>query len=120
WSSDVCSSDLFHAAVPAAVVILAVAVIVEVRLVVLFVVAHEVAQREAVVRRDEVDARVRTTSAVFVQIARSRHAIGELPDQTALSFPIVPNDIAVLPVPFGPADGKAADLIAALAQVPGL
>ena len=46
-----------HAAVPAAVVVRAVAVALEVGLVALALVAHEVVQREAVVRGDEVDAR---------------------------------------------------------------
>src|SRR4030095_10341461 len=108
------------AAIPAAVVILAVAVVVLVRLVVLLVVAHQVAQREAVVRGHEVDARLRAGAAVLVQVTRSGHAISEVADQPALAFPIVANHVAILAVPFGPADREAPDLVAPFAEIPRL
>ncbi len=108
------------AAVPAAVVILAVAVVVLVRFVVLLVVAHQVAQREAVVRGDEIDAGIRPAAAVLVQVARAGDAIGELADQPALAFPVVADHVAILAVPLGPADREAPDLVAAFAEVPRL
>ena len=60
------------AAVPAAVVVGAVAVVLAVGLVVLGVVADEVGEREAVVDRDEVDRRGRTPAAVTEQVRASR------------------------------------------------
>ena len=60
------------AAVPGPVVALAVAVVLAVGLVVLLVVGDEVAQREAVVRGDEVDARDRPAAGVLVQVGASR------------------------------------------------
>ena len=98
----------FDAAVPAAVVVLAVAVVLAVGLVVLVVVAHEVAQREAVVRGDEVDAGVRPAAAVLVQIARAGDAVGELADQAAVALPVVADRVAILAVPLGPADREVA------------
>src|SRR5687768_17760259 len=52
----------FDSAIPAAVVVGAVAVRLVVRLVVLALVAHQVLEREAVVRGDEVDARARAAA----------------------------------------------------------
>ncbi|MNC85935.1 hypothetical protein D3C83_15600 [compost metagenome] len=60
-----------RAAIPAEVVILAVAVVGEIGLVVLFVIAHEIVERKTVMRGDEVDARAGAASAVAVEIARS-------------------------------------------------
>ena len=108
------------AAIPAAVVGVAVSIVLAVRFVVLFVVAHEVFEREPVVRGDEVDARVGTAAIARVQIARAGDPVRELADQPALAFPDRAHDVAVLAVPLGPAHGEVADLIAALAQVPGL
>ena len=42
----------------------------------------EIAQREAVVRGDEVDARVRMTAVVLVEIARAGEAIAEIGDRS--------------------------------------
>ena len=56
------------AAVPRPVVRLAVGVALSVRLVVLFVVRDEIAQREAVVRSHEVDARDGASRVVLVEV----------------------------------------------------
>ena len=69
------------AAVPRAVVVGPVAVVLEVGLVVLVVVGDEVAQREAVVRGDEVDRRERVAAVVLVEVARAGQARGELADR---------------------------------------
>ena len=69
----------FDAAVPRAVVALAVAVVLAVRLVVLVVVRDEVAQREAVVRGDEVDADAYgRRPVVVVEVGAAGEAVGEL------------------------------------------
>ena len=66
------------AEVPGAVVVGAVAVVLQVRLVVLLVVGDEVAQREAVVRGDEVDRGERVAAVVLVQVAGAGQARGEV------------------------------------------
>src|SRR3569623_1439848 len=97
-----------------------VAISVVVGLVKLVVETHEVLQREAVVTRDEVDARIRPPPAVLVQIARAREAIGHVAYQTAVALPVGAHGVAVARVPLRPADRKIADLVATLAEVPGL
>src|SRR5581483_3260573 len=67
----------FGAVVPGAVVVGAVLVPLLVRLVVLVVVRDEVAQREPVVRSDEVDRRKRLAAVRLVEVARSREARGK-------------------------------------------
>ena len=52
----------FDAAVPAHVVVVAVAILFAVGLVVLLLVGHKIRQRESVVRRHEIDAGVRLTA----------------------------------------------------------
>ena len=68
------------AAVPAAVVVGAVAVVLEVGLVVLLVVRDEVVEREAVVGGDEVDRRGRPAAVRLVEVAGAREAPRELGD----------------------------------------
>ena len=70
------------AAVPRPVVALAVAVALAVGLVVLVVVRDQVAQREAVVRGDEVDARDGAAAVVLVEVARAGEAGGELAERS--------------------------------------
>src|SRR5262249_16233763 len=65
-------------AVPTQVVVLAVAVVLEIRLVVLVVVAHQIRHREAVVRGHEIDARVRLAPAARVQIVAAGEPRREL------------------------------------------
>ena len=107
-----------HAAVPAEIVVLAVRIPFTVGFVVLLVVAHEVGEREPVVSRDEVDARVRTPAALFIQIAAAGQSGCQLGDTGAVAAPEPSHGIAVLPVPFGPLRGKVTDLVPAFAQIP--
>ena len=74
----------FDAAVPRSVVVLAVLVVLAVGLVVLLVVGDQVAQREAVVRGDEVHARVRAPAVVLVEIGAAGQSTGELAERRAL------------------------------------
>ena len=85
----------------------------------LLVVRDEVAQREAVVRGDEVDRRERIASVVGVEVGRAGEPLRELAD-VRLSAPEVAHRVAVLPVPLGPEDGEVPDLVAARADVPRL
>src|SRR5512145_213400 len=69
-----------HAAVPAAVVVRAVAVAFQIGFVTLTLVAHEVVQSEAVVRGHEVDASDGRAAAALENILGARDARGELAD----------------------------------------
>ena len=108
------------AAVPRAVVALAVAVVLAVGLVVLLVVRDEVAQREAVVGGDEVDARRRAAAVGLVEVGAAGEAVGELAERLVLAPPVVADGVAVLAVPLRPQRREVADLVAALADVPRL
>src|SRR5580692_5411178 len=68
----------FGAAIPRAVVAVAVAILFAVRLVVLVVVGDQVAQREAVVCGYEVDAGVRTAPAPRIEVRAAGEPRGEL------------------------------------------
>src|SRR5262245_16198069 len=108
----------FGAAVPAQVVAFAVAVVLEVGVVVLLVVADQVLQCEPVVRSDEVDARVRTAAAPLIQVIAARDPGCWLGDNAGVAAPEAANRVAVLTVPFGPQHRKIPDLVAALAEIP--
>ena len=109
----------FDAAVPRAVVVGAVAVVLAVRVVVLLVVRDEVAQREAVVRGDEVDRRERPLAVALVEIRRAAEARRELRDADRAA-PEVAHRVAVDAVPLRPEDREVADLVAAGPDVPRL
>ena len=84
------------------------------------VVADQIVQGEPIVGGDEIDAGVRAAAIVLVQIGGAGQAIGQLADQSALAAPVVAHHVAILAVPFAPADRKLADLIAVFAHVPWL
>ena len=100
--------------------LVAVAIVFAVGLVVVVVVGDEVVQREAVVAGDEIDAGVRPAAAPFIEIAGAAEARGEFGDHAAVALPEPADRVAVAAVPFRPQRREIADLIAALAQVPGL
>src|SRR5262249_45976143 len=83
-------------------------------------VADEIFEGEAVMRGDEVDRRVRPPPVALVQIARAGETEAEIAHLTALAFPERAERVAVTPVPLGPAHRKVPDVVAALADVPGL
>src|SRR5690606_25083395 len=98
----------------------AVAVAFAVGLVVLIGVAHEISQREAVMRGDEVDARVGPPAALLVEIAAAGETRGQLRYDVVVAAPEAADGVAVLAVPFRPFRRKVADLIPAFAEVPRL
>src|SRR5439155_939376 len=110
----------FRAAVPRAVERFAVGVPFAVRGVVLLVVGDEVAQREAVVRRDEVDAGHRPARVVLVEVGASREPRRQLRDSRRFTSPEIAHCVSEPAVPFRPEGGEVADLVAALADVPWL
>src|SRR5688572_1711189 len=98
---------------------MAVAVFLAVRLVVAFVVGNQVVEREAIMRCDEVDARVGFAPEAIEQIRRgqqSRRGRGG----GRLAPPIIAHRVSILVVPFRPAGWEPADLIAAGAAIPWL
>ena len=107
------------AVVPRPVVALAVPVVLAVGLVVLLVVGDQVAQGEAVVGGDEVDARERAPPGVLVEVGGARQPAGELAER-GLAAPEVTDGVAVLAVPLRPLRREVADLVATRADVPGL
>ena len=105
-------------AIPTVVRVVAVAVFLPVGFVVLLVMAHEVAQCEAVMAGDEIQARTRAAAVVAVEIAAAGKACGEFSNTRARAFPEAADAIPVAPVPFCPKDGEVADLIPIRAEIP--
>ena len=103
----------FHTAVPAAVVVGAVAIVLAVRFVVLAVVADEVCKREPVVHRHDVHRGGRAPAAVPVEIARAADARREIGQRAWRRAPEVTNRVAVLAVPLAPAGGEPAEVVGA-------
>src|SRR6185437_14813952 len=68
----------------------------------------------------EVDAGVRPFSAAFVQITAAGNPVTQLGNLSSVALHVAADGIAVLVVPFGPAQGKVADLVTAGSQVPRL
>ncbi len=98
---------------------MAVAVVFAVRLVVLVVVGDEIAQGEAVVRSDEIDARPRFPPAEIELVGR-RAKSGSERLGARHPAPVISYGVAERVVPLGPARREAADLVAARAAVPWL
>src|SRR5262249_58261114 len=97
-----------------------VAIVFAVGFVVLALVAHEVAQREAVVAGDEVDAGVRTASGGTVEVAAPGQPVGQVGHLAGVAAPEAPHPVPILAVPLRPAHRKVPHLVAAGTQVPGL
>ena len=108
------------AVVPRSVVRFAVVAVLAVGLVVLVVVRHEVAQREAVVGGDEVDRRGRPAGVGLVEVGAAGEAVAELGERRRFAAPEVADRVAVPAVPLRPLRREVADLVAALADVPRL
>ena len=93
------------------IVVGTVAVVFLVRVVVLGIVADYVGESETVVGGDEID-RCPGTPAVRVEdVAGPGDAGGEVAYLSVVALPESPNRVPIAIVPFGPAGGKAAELI---------
>src|SRR5271165_1869837 len=110
----------FDAAIPAQIVVVTVGIVFQIGLIVALVVGDQIGEREAVVRRDEVDSRGGLAGVMTKNIARARKALGEFADGSAVAAPKGANRVAVAVVPLGPAGRKSAELVAAEAEVPRL
>ena len=108
----------FDAAVPREIIIVAVLVAFAVRLIVLFVVADQVVERETIVRGDEIDARIWASSAVLIKIGAAGQPISHLADAALVAFPETAHCVAIFAVPFRTRHRKIANLITAVPDVP--
>ena len=108
------------AAVPRAVVVVAVAVVLAIGLVVLVVVGNEVLEREAVMGGDEVDARPGPAPALVEEVARGGETGCEARQETLGAHPEFAHHVAIVAVPFREAGREIAELVAAWTHVPRL
>ena len=99
---------------------MAVAVALEVGLVVAHVVADQVGQREAVVADHVVHRFGRLAAPRLEQVGRSRQPLRELTSRAVASQPEGARGVAEAVVPLQPAAREVAELVAAHADVPGL
>ena len=110
----------FHTTVPGSVVAFAVAVAFTIGHVVLFVVADQVVEGEAVVGDDKVDGGGGAPSVIGVEVGGAGEAGGKFAEGGRFAAPEVAHGVAVFAVPFGPEGWEVAHLIATLADVPRL
>src|SRR5260370_5308664 len=110
----------FMAAIGAVVLVGAVAIALAIGLVVFFVVAEQILEREAVMHGDVIDAGARRAAVMVEQVGRAGHAAGHFADQAAFAAPVAPHRGAITVVPFRQLRRKRADLIAAQPEIPGL
>ena len=102
------------------VLVAAVPIVLFVCLIVLAIVADDIAQGEAVMGRDEVDARPAASPFVVENIARAGDPQRELADEAVIPFPEPAHRVAIAVVPFSPIGRKIAKPIAARPDIPGL
>src|SRR5207249_8553395 len=90
------------------IVVAAVPVCLRIGLVVLVLIAHQVVEGEAVVAGNEVDRGQWAPTAGLIEIAAAREPRGELTHLPRVAPPEQAYGIAVLAVPFPPANGELA------------
>src|SRR5690606_11795008 len=102
-------------AVPAFIVIGAVAVIFQISLVMLVVVGDQVIHSKTVMAGDESNTGMRTPAIPFIQGARTADPRRHFRGDTAIAPPESADAVAVQTIPFRPQDRKIADLITTFA-----
>ena len=107
-----------HAAVPTEVVAGPIGIVFEVGRIVPFVVRDEVAQREAVVRRDEVDVGRGFAAVVLEDVTGAGEALRPFAELAAIPAPERTHRVAITVVPLRPTRRKSSQLVAAPAHVP--
>src|SRR6266481_7009911 len=108
----------FDTPIPRLIIVVAVAVLVAIQLVVFFVVADQVVQGESIMGCHEVDARVRPSAVMFIEIGASGESIRHFTNAAFIAFPKTADRVPIFAVPFRPGRGKLAHLIAALPDIP--
>src|SRR6516165_5824053 len=102
------------------IVVVAVLIIFTVGLVVFLIVTNQIAQREAVVATDEIDARNRRPSALLIKIGATSQAIRQLADASFVTTPEATHRVTIFAVPFRPWRRKTAKLIPTIGDIPGV
>src|SRR5215207_562973 len=102
------------------VVVGTVSILLAIGPIVLVVVGDKVAQGEAVVCSHEVDAGEGLPPVRLVEVGGASEAIAHVGNPAVVTAPEVTRAIAVFSVPFGPAGGKSANVVAVLADIPWL
>ena len=110
----------FDAEIVAIILAMAVLIFLAIDLVVPFTVADQIIEREAVVTGHKIDARGRTTSVAFENIAGTMQAPRELGQHAGITAPEAAHGVTIAIVPFTPTGRKAPQLIASRADVPRL
>src|SRR6476646_8391317 len=108
----------FDAAIPRLIIVVAVAVLVAVQLVVFFVVADQIGECESIMDCNEVDARVRPSAVMFIEIGASGKSIRHVTNTPFIALPKTADRVAIFAVPFRPGHRKVAHLIAAFPDIP--
>ena len=109
----------FDPIVPGIILVGSVAVVFAVGVVALLRIRNDIAQREAVMRRDEIDAARRAATRVE-KILRPRNAGRKFGDADIVAAPEAPRAIAEAVVPLSERPRKLAELVASWADVPRL
>src|ERR1700724_2178521 len=84
----------FMAAIGAVVLVRAVAIAFAIGLVVFFIVAEQILEREAVMHGDVIDAGAGRAAVAVEQVGRARHAARHFADQAAFAAPVAPHRAA--------------------------
>jgi hypothetical protein len=106
-----CASTVNVTAVPGSIVVLAVRVPFEVRVVVRFVVRHQIGQGETVMAGNKVDTCGRPPPIQFVEVRTSGQPEGEIAKTSAATTPVIAHIISEFPVPLGPQRRKNPQLV---------
>src|SRR5690242_15593876 len=99
---------------------MAVAILLEIGLVVLLVVGDHIAHGEAVMGGDEIDAGPGPPPLLVEHVGGAGDAGSELRQHALVAAPVAPHRIPVTVVPLRPTRREVAELIAAGADIPGL
>src|SRR5690606_16183201 len=83
-----------------------VAIVLEIRLIVLRAVADEIRQRKTVVAGYVVDASRGSAPGMLEDVAGAMHTARELRQHAGIAAPEAPHDVAIAIVPFAPARGE--------------
>src|SRR5690242_17290792 len=98
---------------------MAVAIVLEIRVVVLFVIGNQIAQCEPVMSRHIVDAGPGTAPVAVEQIGRSADSRAELRQHALIAAPVPTKGVTEAVVPLRPAGREIAELVSAGADIPG-
>src|SRR6187401_1936233 len=97
---------------------ISVATSFQILLIVLFVVAPQVAEREPIMRGDEINAGVRRPALRPKDLVAAAEALGKLGGRTTVTLPESACPVPIAPVQFAPGRRERANLIAVRTKIP--